>query len=138
MGNRTAAISHKKKTDHSARVYKEVFKSTDHTRRNDVFHCVEHNVHFVYDVWLRQMMCLRAWVEEHIASFYCVAVKHHCVSAQHHLPDRASITKNRLNKKSSRSSCCSFIFKCALTHYFTVVKKLPYQPVALPSGLQYW
>ena len=37
----------------------------------------ERDVHFVRDVRLRRVMCLRAWVE-HITSLCGNAAKHHC------------------------------------------------------------
>ena len=59
---------------------------------NDVFHFVEHDVHFVRDVRLRRVMCLRAWVE-HITSLCGIVAKHHCeCNEQHHCAVRHNIT----------------------------------------------
>ena len=89
---------------------------------NDVFHCVERDVHFVRDVRLRRVMCLRAWVE-HITSLlrsknitasetsnitcpsgqtslFIPQVQHHPPFCRKYL-FRSPITKNRLAKSKS-------------------------------------
>ena len=53
----------------------------------------ERDAHFVRDVRLRRVMCLRAWVAEHITSLCGEAAKHHCEqSEQHHCAARHNIT----------------------------------------------
>ena len=57
------------------------FEALPSRTENDVFHCVECDVHFVRDVRLRRVMCLRAWVE-YITSLCGNAAKHHCAARQ--------------------------------------------------------